>query len=53
MLTNRLTIVCLAMQDPTIDYSLQRLSKMIPKHADDPDRLPKVSKRDTRLFSCC
>jgi hypothetical protein len=30
------------MQDPTIDYSLQRLSKMIPKHADDPDRLPKV-----------
>ncbi len=30
------------MQDPTIDYSLQRLSKMIPKHADDPDRLSKV-----------
>ena len=30
------------MQDPTIDYSLQRLSKLIPKHADDPDRLPKV-----------
>jgi hypothetical protein len=35
------------MQDPTIDYSLQRLSKMIPKHADDPDRLPKVN--DTYL----
>lgn len=33
----------LAMQDPTIDYSLQRLSKLIPKHADDPDRLSKVS----------
>jgi len=32
------------MQDPTIDYSLQRLSKMIPKHADDPDRLSKVKK---------
>jgi hypothetical protein len=31
------------MQDPTIDYSLQRLSKLIPKHADDPDRLPKVN----------
>ena len=31
-----------AMQDPTIDYSLQRLSKLIPKHADDPDRLSKV-----------
>lgn len=31
------------MQDPTIDHSLQRLSKMIPKHADDPDRLSKVS----------
>jgi len=32
------------MQDPTIDYSLQRLSKMIPKHTDDPDRLSKVTK---------
>jgi hypothetical protein len=30
------------MQDPVIDYSLQRLAKLIPKHADDPDRLPKV-----------
>jgi hypothetical protein len=30
------------MQDPNIDYSLQRLSKMVPKHADDPDRLSKV-----------
>jgi hypothetical protein len=33
------------MQDPTIDYTLQRLSKMIPKHADDPDRLSKVIKK--------
>ncbi len=33
------------MQDPTIDYSLQRLSKMIPKHTDDPDRLSKVRKK--------
>jgi len=30
------------MQDPTIDYSFQRLSKLIPKHPDDPDRLSKV-----------
>jgi len=30
------------MQDPTIDYSLLRLSKLIPKHAEDPDRLSKV-----------
>lgn len=46
----------LAMQDPTIDHSLQRLSKMIPKHADDPDRLSKVSTQqfdrtnDNKLF---
>lgn len=33
----------LAMQDPAIDYSLQRLSKLIPKNADDPDRLSKVN----------
>lgn len=33
------------MQDPNIDYSLQRLSKMIPKNADDPDRLSKVRKK--------
>jgi hypothetical protein len=33
------------MHDPTIDYSLQRLSKLIPKHTDDPDRLPKVIRK--------
>ncbi len=37
------------MQDPTIDYSLQRLSKLIPKHADDPDRLSKVERQ---MFYC-
>jgi len=36
------------MQDPTIDYSLQRLSKLVPKHADDPDRLPKVN---TKIYN--
>ena len=40
--TNHFRFSFVALQDPTIDYSLQRLSKMIPKHADDPDRLPKV-----------
>jgi hypothetical protein len=42
--------ILLAMQDPTIDYSLQRLSKMIPKHADDPDRLSKVRERKNFLI---
>lgn len=43
------------MQDPTIDYSLQRLSKMIPKHADDPDRLSKetILKRTADLLEQC
>ena len=36
------------MQDPTIDYTLQRLSKMIPKHADDPERLSKVKNKSSR-----
>jgi early B-cell factor len=41
--TTKTNYFCLlAIQDPTIDYSLQRLSKMIPKHVDDPDRLSKV-----------
>ena len=39
---NSIALFSVALQDPTIDYSLQRLSKMIPKHTDDPDRLPKV-----------
>ena len=45
------TIVSLsAMQEPTIDYSLQRLSKMVPKHVDDPDRLSKVNFISVALF---
>ncbi len=44
----KLILFLLAMQDPTIDYSLQRLSKLIPKHADDPDRLSKVE--ETKRF---
>jgi hypothetical protein len=38
------------MQDPTIDYSLQRLSKLVPKHADDPERLSKVKYKIIHLF---
>ncbi|CAF1122130.1 unnamed protein product [Rotaria sordida] len=45
----------ITMQDPTIDHSLQRLSKMIPKHADDPDRLSKeiILKRTADLLEQC
>ncbi|UJR20993.1 hypothetical protein I4U23_024094 [Adineta vaga] len=45
----------ITMQDPTIDYSLQRLSKLIPKHADDPDRLSKevILKRTADVLEQC
>lgn len=45
----------ITMQEPTIDYSLQRLSKMIPKHVDDPDRLTKetILKRTADLLEQC
>ena len=36
-------IVAVALSDPTIDYGFQRLSKLIPKHPGDPERIPKVN----------
>lgn len=46
---NNILFLLLAMQDPTIDYSFQRLSKLIPKHADDPDRLSKVCRERKKI----
>ncbi|CAF0999937.1 unnamed protein product [Adineta ricciae] len=42
----------ITMQDPTIEYSLQRLMKLLPKHTDDPDRLSKetILKRTADLL---
>lgn len=39
------------MQDPTIEYSLQRLMKLLPKHADDPDRLSKVRAEKIKIIN--
>ncbi|KAK2176820.1 hypothetical protein NP493_637g01027 [Ridgeia piscesae] len=30
-----------ALTEPTIDYGFQRLTKLVPRHPGDPDRLPK------------
>eukprot|EP00794_Sanderia_malayensis_P003996 gene3996-4546_t len=30
-----------SLSEPTIDYGFQRLSKLIPRHPNDPDRIPK------------
>eukprot|EP00795_Rhopilema_esculentum_P012291 gene12291-2937_t len=30
-----------SLSDPTIDYGFQRLSKLIPRHPGDPERIPK------------
>ena len=29
------------MQEPSIDYGFSRLSKLVPRHPGDPERLPK------------
>lgn len=29
------------MNEPTIDYGFQRLTKLVPRHPNDPERLPK------------
>ena len=34
--------VYVSLTEPTIDYGFQRLSKLVPRHPGDPDRLPKV-----------
>ncbi|XP_071948213.1 transcription factor COE3-like isoform X3 [Antedon mediterranea] len=33
--------VYVSLTDPTIDYGFQRLSKLVPRHPGDPERLPK------------
>ncbi|XP_030842126.1 transcription factor COE1-like isoform X2 [Strongylocentrotus purpuratus] len=33
--------VYVSLTEPTIDYGFQRLSKLVPRHPGDPDRLPK------------
>ena len=39
---NILIIICLsALQEPSIDYGFSRLSKLVPRHPGDPERLPK------------
>lgn len=38
-----------ALCEPTIDYGFQRLSKIIPRHPGDPEKLPKVR----RFFVYC
>lgn len=35
--------LCIALNEPTIDYGFQRLQKVIPRHPGDPDKLAKVS----------
>ena len=30
-----------ALQEPSIDYGFSRLSKLVPRHPGDPERLPK------------
>ena len=32
-----------ALCEPTIDYGFQRLTKLIPRHPGDPEKLPKVN----------
>ena len=32
-----------ALCEPTIDYGFQRLTKLIPRHPGDPEKLPKAS----------
>lgn len=34
--------VYVSLTEPTIDYGFQRLSKLVPRHPGDPERLPKV-----------
>lgn len=36
-----LTLLILALNDPTIEYGFQRLRKIIPRHPGDPERLPR------------
>ncbi|CDQ77068.1 unnamed protein product [Oncorhynchus mykiss] len=33
--------LCIALNEPTIDYGFQRLQKVIPRHPGDPDKLAK------------
>lgn len=33
--------VYVSLNEPTIDYGFQRLQKLVPRHAGDPERLPK------------
>ncbi|CAD5113139.1 DgyrCDS2329 [Dimorphilus gyrociliatus] len=33
--------VYVGMNEPTIDYGFQRLTKLVPRHPNDPERLPK------------
>lgn len=32
---------CAALSEPTLDYGFQRLQKLVPRHAGDPEKLPK------------
>jgi len=31
-----------ALNDPSIDSSFQRLNRMLPRHPNDPEKVPKV-----------
>ena len=43
-----------ALCEPTIDYGFQRLSKIIPRHPGDPEKLPKVRRFFcVRYLLCC
>ncbi len=34
-------LFCLALSEPNIDYGFHRLSKLVPRHPGDPEKLPK------------
>lgn len=36
-----LSVIHVALSEPTLDYNFQRLQKSVPRHPGDPDKLPK------------